>query len=94
MFVTIFLLICLVWTTNIVRKYESALKENERLTTKLKNTERELEYYMVTCAEEAEKHAFWKKVAKDNGLVLDPDMSDEEWEKTYETAKVIDIEGE
>lgn len=94
MFVTIFLIICLIWTTSMVRKYESTLKENERLTTKLKNTERELEYYMVTCAEVAEKRDFWKKLAKDNGLVLDPDMSDEEWEKTYETAKVIDLDGE
>ena len=94
MFVTIFLVICLIWTTNMVRKHESALKENERLTTKLKNTERELEYYMVACAEVAEKRDFWKKLAKDNGLVLDPDMPDEEWEKTYETAKVIDLDGE
>lgn len=98
MFLALFLAIVCFGTWRIMHKYEKLLKEKNNLSTQLKKVQYDLklsreiyEELREEYEDEVEKRKFYKKLAKDHGLVIDPDMSFEEFEAAMETAKVFDF---
>ena len=99
MFLTLFLAIVCFGTWRILHNYEKLLKEKDNLSAQLKKVQYDLKLSRENYKElreeyedEVETRKFYKKLAKDHGLVIDPDMSFEEFEKAMETAEVFDFD--